>query len=87
VSTPASRSREVRRRLRRTMMRRLVLTPVKRWTQNRKLHLCVAIRSGVITREEAIAAHELSADELAGWLDAVERRDLDVLRVSPRRAA
>jgi hypothetical protein len=87
MSTAAARSREERRRLRGAMMRRLVLTPVRRWTANRKLHLCMAIRGGVITQAEAIAAHKLSVDELVAWLNAVERRDFEALRARQRRAA
>jgi ATP-dependent DNA ligase len=47
----------------------------------------MAIRGGVITQAEAIAAHKLSADELVAWLNAVERRDFEALRARQRRAA
>ncbi len=72
---------------RREQLRRLVLAPVGRWTPHRKLRLCMALRGAVISHAEAIAAHGLSADELALWHDAVARRDFEALRAGQRRVA
>ena len=53
----------------------LVLPPpeTKRWTSRRKAAILVAVRAGVITREEACQRYLLSEEELAGWEVAFDR--------------
>jgi len=53
----------------------LVLPPpeTKRWSSRRKAAILVAVRAGVITREEASRRYLLSKEELAGWEAAFDR--------------
>lgn len=42
-----------------------------RWTPRRKSVLLHAIESGHMTKDEALAVHGLSSDELADWEDGL----------------
>ena len=68
----------------------LVLPPpeTKRWMSRRKAAILVAVRAGVITREEACQRYLLSEEELAGWEVAFDRagiRGLLVVRLQSYR--
>ena len=64
--------------------------PGERWTYVRKLNLVFGIHLRIITTDEAIAAHELSRDELNEWLRNYARFGAEGLRLVPpglRRAS
>jgi hypothetical protein len=68
----------------------LVLPPpeTKRWSSRRKAAILVAVRTGVITREEACQRYLLSEEELAGWEVAFDRSGIPGLllrRLQPYR--
>ena len=46
---------------------RKALTPVQRWTPERKAAVVLAMRSGEVSADELIAAHGLTAEELGCW--------------------
>jgi hypothetical protein len=54
----------------------------KRWSSRRKAAVLVAIRSGVITREDACQRYMLSDEELASWESAFDRRGIPGLRIT-----
>jgi Protein of unknown function (DUF1153) len=62
----------------------LVLPPpeTKRWSSRRKAAILVAVRTGVITREEACQRYLLSEEEFAGWEVAFDRAGIPGLRVT-----
>ena len=47
--------------------RERVLAPISRWTPKRRMLALVAIERGTVTREELMAAHNVSAQELDAW--------------------
>jgi hypothetical protein len=68
----------------------------KRWSSRRKAAVVVAIRGGIITREEACQRYTLSDEELGGWEVAFDRGGIPGLRITsqysyrtatPRRTA
>jgi len=68
----------------------LVLPPpeTKRWSSRRKAAVLAAVRTGVITREEACQRYLLSEEELASWEVAFDRagiRGLLVVRLQSYR--
>jgi len=65
----------------------LVLPPqdTKRWSSRRKAAVVIAIRAGVITREEACERYLLSTEELVGWEAAFDKNGIPGLRVSSHR--
>lgn len=62
----------------------LVLPPAdtKRWSSRRKAAVVVAMRTGIITREEACERYLISNDELVGWEAAFDRSGIPGLRVT-----
>jgi hypothetical protein len=56
----------------------------KRWSSRRKAAVVVAIRGGVITREEACRRYMLSEEELAAWETAFDRSGIPGLRIANR---
>jgi hypothetical protein len=52
----------------------------KRWSSRRKAAVVVATRTGVISRMEACHRYMLSAEELADWEAAFDRRGIPGLR-------
>jgi hypothetical protein len=62
---------------------------IVRWTPWRKLYIVVAVRNGKITAQEACDRHNLSHEELTGWIEGYDRAGLAGLqqkrgRRSPR---
>ena len=45
---------------------------IKRWTSRRKAAVVTAVKSGVISREEACSTYQLSEEELLAWELAFE---------------
>jgi uncharacterized protein DUF1153 len=51
-----------------------------RWVAWRKAEIVTAVRSGLLSLEEACAHYRLSADELQGWSVAYGRHGLNGLK-------
>ena len=54
----------------------------KRWSCRRKAAVVVAVRAGVLRRQEACERYMLSLEELAAWEDALDRNGIPGLRVT-----
>jgi hypothetical protein len=54
----------------------------KRWSCRRKAAVVVAIRAGVLDRQEACDRYLLSPEELAGWEIALDQNGIPGLRVT-----
>ena len=54
----------------------------KRWSSRRKAAVVVAIRAGVLGRQEACDRYLLSPEELAGWETALDQNGIPGLRVT-----
>jgi hypothetical protein len=54
----------------------------KRWSCRRKAAVVVAIRAGVLGRQEACERYTLSLEELAAWEAAFDRNGIPGLRVT-----
>ena len=54
----------------------------KRWSSRRKAAVVVAIRAGVLDRQEACDRYLLSPEELAGWEIALDENGIPGLRVT-----
>jgi len=57
---------------RRKRLRAVLLRPLKHFGYARKHDLCLAIRGGLLTKAEVVAAHSLSSAELEEWLLAFD---------------
>jgi transposase-like protein len=55
------------------------LQPRRRWTAARKADVVISIRRKEITADQAIAAHGLTGDELASWMERYRRHGQDGL--------
>lgn len=44
------------------------LRPVRRWVASRKELVAQAVKTGAVTMQQALDAHDLSPEELAGWI-------------------
>jgi hypothetical protein len=53
----------------------------KRWVSRRKVAVVLAIRAGVISREEAYERYGLSPEELAAWEMAFDQYGIRGLRI------
>jgi Protein of unknown function (DUF1153) len=58
----------------------------KRWSSRRKAAVLVAIRTGVLTREEACERYLISEEELSLWEAAFDRSGISGLRISSLRS-
>src|ERR1700738_1957705 len=54
----------------------------KRWVPRRKAAVVVAMRAGVISREEAYERYALSPEELSAWEAAFDRHGIRGLRTT-----
>lgn len=54
----------------------------KRWVIRRKAQVVVAVRSGVITLEEACKRYNLSMDEFLSWQRLIDRHGIGGLRAT-----
>ena len=54
----------------------------KRWSSRRKAAVLIAVRTGVVSREEACQRYSLSGEELAGWEAAFDRAGMRGLLVT-----
>lgn len=53
-----------------------------RWVARRKATVVLAVRHGLLTREEALSRYELSEEELSRWEQMLERHGKAALRVA-----
>jgi len=56
------------------------------WGSRRKAAVVLAVREGLITREEANDMYRLSPEELASWEEAFERAGHQALTLKSRMA-
>lgn len=54
----------------------------QRWVARRKAQVVAAVRSGLLTLEEACQRYRLSAEEFASWERLIDHHGLDGLRVT-----
>jgi hypothetical protein len=54
----------------------------RRWVASRKATVVKGIQHGLLTAEEACAMYELSEEELAEWLNAVDRHGEAALKAT-----
>lgn len=54
---------------------------ITRWVASRKAQVVAAVRSGLLTLEEALARYDLSVAEFYSWQAALDRNGVDGLRV------
>ena len=54
----------------------------KRWSCRRKAAIVVAVRAGVLGRQEACERYLLSPEELAAWETALDENGIPGLRVT-----
>lgn len=57
-----------------------------RWVARRKAVVAKAVRFGLIDEDEALALYELSAQELRGWIESLERSGTKGLKTARLRA-
>jgi len=69
----------------RARQRREALEPVGRWTPLRKFSLALAIRRGIVTPAQAVAAHDLSGEELGHWLALYDAGVFDRFKLPGRQ--
>lgn len=55
---------------------------VQRWVTRRKAEVVAAVRSGILTLEDACQRYELSKEEFAGWERLYERHGVKGLRTT-----
>ncbi len=65
--------------------RKRLLVPVKVMTAERKFWLCDALRRGRVSRDEVMAAHEISNQEMDRWIELFEKDGVEGLRSVNRR--
>jgi hypothetical protein len=58
----------------------------KRWSPRRKAAVVAAARAGLISREEACARYQLSAEELAAWEKAFDQNGVPGLRTTRQQS-
>lgn len=71
------------------MTERSILLPSSiavRWVPRRKAQVAHAIRTGILTLEEAAARYSLSAQEIQSWIDLVARHGTAGLRATKMQA-
>ena len=54
----------------------------RRWVARRKAEVVVAVRSGLLSLDEACDRYKLSAEEFGNWERAIDRYGLGGLRVT-----
>jgi Protein of unknown function (DUF1153) len=54
----------------------------RRWSSRRKAAIVIAIRAGVLNRQEAYERYTLSLEELAAWEAALDQNGVPGLRVT-----
>ena len=80
--------RELRRRSRTRLSERgeahgdLPAPETRRWVARRKAQVVAAVRAGTLSLEEACGRYNLSAEEFAGWEQAIDRHGPGALRVT-----
>jgi hypothetical protein len=67
--------------------REQVLAPVRRWTTRRKWGVLRAVEAGVVSGDEVMEAHNISAQEFATWTLACNILGTDALKATVQRAA
>jgi Protein of unknown function (DUF1153) len=68
--------------VRKNLLRGLPPEGTKRWVARRKAAVVVAVRQGLITREEACRRYELSEEEFASWQWSLDNHGVKGLRIT-----
>ena len=58
---------------------------ITRWVIRRKAEVILAVRGGLLTREEAIARYRLTEEEFEDWLSKIDNFGLKGLKTSKTR--
>ncbi len=58
---------------------------IKRWVASRKAQIVLAVRAGMISRDEALARYNLSSEEFSDWERRFQRGGLHGLKVTRLR--
>ena len=66
-------------------IRELPAPDTVRWVARRKAEVVMAIRTGLITEQDACRRYRLSPDELAAWTTAFELKGINGLRITKAR--
>lgn len=66
------------------LAREHLLAPVRRWTYSRKYWLIHGVKLGIVTEDEALAAHAITAEEWAEWKSRYMLDGVAGLRVTKR---
>lgn len=54
----------------------------RRWVASRKARVVTGVMNGLLTRDEAMARYDLSAEEFDSWVNAVRRHGPAALKVT-----
>ena len=54
----------------------------QRWVIRRKAEVVAAVRGGLLSEEDACGRYRLTAEEFAGWRQAIERHGMAGLRTT-----
>ena len=68
--------------VRKNFLHRLPPAGTKRWIPRRKAAVVVAVRQGLITREEACRRYELSEEGFASWQRSLDTYGVNGLRIT-----
>ena len=52
-----------------------------RWSARRKAEVAISVIAGLATREEMIAKHDLSREELENWIIRYEAHGAEALKI------
>ncbi|MBD9525300.1 DUF1153 domain-containing protein [Paracoccus sp. PAR01] len=56
--------------------------PGMRWVASRKAVVVAAVKHGLLSRSEVIERYDLSEEEFASWVHAIERHGRDALKIT-----
>lgn len=54
----------------------------RRWVVRRKAEVVLAVRGGLLSREEACEMYDLSEEEYENWCDSIEKHGMKGLRIT-----
>jgi hypothetical protein len=81
-SAPAKPAKIVRISGRQKELDRLPPSDTRRWVTRRKAQVVTAVRSGLLTFEEACQRYSLSEEEFKAWQDLLDHHGLNGLRAT-----
>lgn len=81
-SSPGHQVKIVRISDRQKELDRLPPSDTRRWVMRRKAQVVAAVRSGLLTFEEACERYTLSEEEFKSWIDLLDQHGLRGLRAT-----